>query len=492
MLSSFFIYLAEVSVSIAAFALAYHLAFRRLTHFQWNRGYLIGSLLLSTTIPLLPLPAALSSLGLAASPVADTFRLNLEGVGGAAAAGGLLPADGDTTAGTPLPYYSIGLLLLGLYSLGCLYKAGQLMQNLRSIYQLIRNNHQLSREGYTLIHTPENGAPFSFMHYIFLNRNIKALSEEEQAQVLQHEQVHVAQRHTLDLLLFELAGIFFWFHPAVYYLSMQIREVHEYQVDAAVSRSSDVRSYGVLLIKLASQQPALPILNTFSSKQIVNRISMLKQPKSSPVQKFKFLLALPVLALTMLLCAFTGNKDQASTTTFANSTDATAAALAPAEVPIRKITWIGNKAYSTAELNKALGVQKGDLYNKEAFNNRLNYNPDGSDVSSLYMDNGYLFFSVTPKEVFTDNGVELVLTVEEGPQATIGKVTVNGNTKIATDGLLEKINIRPGELFSRSKIIKAQQAIVQTGYFNPETIGINPVPNIEAGTVDIAFSVEEI
>jgi hypothetical protein len=489
------VYLAEASVALAAFALAYQLLFRKLTHFQWNRGYLVASLLLSLSIPLLPLPLLVSTGGWNTTPVADAFGLNLDMLDLTAAQQSSLSPDGAPAAGTPLPYAAVGFLLLGIYCAGCAYKALRLWANLHSVYQLISKNRQIRREKYVLIQPRESAAPFSFLHYIFLHGGASTLSVEEQAQVLQHEQVHVAQRHTLDLLLFELAGIFFWFNPAIYYLQKQIREVHEYLVDAAVTRSTGgVKRYGELLIKLAAtQQPALPILNTFSSKQILNRISMLTQPKSSPMQKLKFLLALPVLALTLFLCSFSESNNQApATAAISSSNTATVTSLAPGDVPIRKITWTGNKAYTATQLNKALGIRKGDLYNKEAFNNSLNYKPDGTDVSSLYMDNGYLFFSVTPKEVFTDNGVELVLTVEEGPQATIGKITVNGNTKITTDRLLEKINIKSGELFSRSKIIKAQKAIIETGHFNPETIGINPVPNLEAGTVDIEFSVEEI
>ncbi|WP_224995283.1 M56 family metallopeptidase [Cesiribacter sp. SM1] len=491
---SFAVYLAEASVALAAFALAYQLFFRKLTHFQWNRWYLVGSLLISTIIPLLPLPQLLFADGWNNAPVTDAFELNLDKLALTAAQQGSFSLGGAPTAGAPLPYAALGFLLLGIYCLGCTYKAWRLGANLHSVYLLIRKNHQVRRDNYILIQPWNSAAPFSFLHYIFLPGSTNLLSDEEQAQVLQHEQAHVAQQHTLDLLLFEVAGILFWFHPAVHYLKRQIREVHEYLVDAAVTGSTGgVKQYGKLLIKLATtQQPALPILNTFSSKQILNRISMLTQPKSSPMQKLKFLLALPVLALTLFLCSFSGNSDQAAATAATNTNPATAAPLAPGDVPIRKITWTGNKAYTATQLNKALGIRKGDLYNKETFNNRLNYHPDGTDVSSLYMDNGYMFFSITPKEVFVDNGIELELTVQEGPQARIGQVTVIGNTKISTAELLKKINIRPGELFSRSKIIKAQKAIIETGHFNPETIGINPVPNLEAGTVDIEFSVEEI
>ncbi len=492
MLYNIFLYLGEASMGLAAFSLAYHLLFRKLTHFQWNRGYLLGSLLLSMLIPLLPLPWLLPDQMWTTTPMADTFWLNLQSLDmGKAPQASATQHDGSINSRL-LPYSTLGLLLLGIYLAGCFYKGCRLFQNLRAVYLLIADNQQTRKAGYVLIHTHEHLSPFSFLHYIFLHCNSSTLEEAELKQVLQHEQIHIAQRHTVDILLFEVAGVFFWFHPAIYYLKSRIREVHEYQVDALMtSTSGQVRKYGELLLKLAMEQSASPILNTFSSRQIFQRITMLTQPKSNPMQKFKFLCALPVMALTLFICSFSQSGNQTAPPVKSNRTAAAEVSNSTTTVYIRKITWKGNKAYTAAELTKALGLQAGDPYNEEELNQRLNYNPAGSDVSSLYMDNGYLYFSVQPKLSYDGQLVDLEMNVEEGPQANIGQVRVSGNTKIASAEILEKINIKEGELFSRAKVIAANNALVAMGYFNPEKIGINPLPNTAAGTVDIEFTVEE-
>jgi outer membrane protein assembly factor BamA len=154
--------------------------------------------------------------------------------------------------------------------------------------------------------------------------------------------------------------------------------------------------------------------------------------------------------------------------------------------PIGRMSWKGNTVYSTAELAKTLDLKPGDQYDKSDLNDRL-FNHIGTDVSSLYMDKGYLFFSVDVQENRVGNVVNLVLTVFEGNPATIGKITIKGNKDITEAQIREWIAIQPGELFNRSKLIKSQQKLAKSGYFNPKMIGINPVPNPEMKTVDLAY-----
>ena len=81
--------------------------------------------------------------------------------------------------------------------------------------------------------------------------------------------------------------------------------------------------------------------------------------------------------------------------------------------------------------------------------------------------------------------------MREGKQATINSITITGNTKTNDHVILREIRTRPGELFSRADIIRTQRELAQLGYFNQETLGVNPIPNQENGTVDIEYVVEE-
>lgn len=158
----------------------------------------------------------------------------------------------------------------------------------------------------------------------------------------------------------------------------------------------------------------------------------------------------------------------------------------------RNITWVGNTKYSSEYLNNVLRIQKGDIYNKDLLNTNLSFNPSGFDVSALYLDDGYLFFTVDPVEILVENdSIDLEIRIQEGKQATINKITVKGNTKTNDHVVIREIKTRPGELFSREAIIRTVRELGQLKYFNPETISPDVIPNPEQGTVDIIYSVEE-
>ena len=119
-------------------------------------------------------------------------------------------------------------------------------------------------------------------------------------------------------------------------------------------------------------------------------------------------------------------------------------------------------------------------------------NTDSRDVSSLYLDNGYLFFSVTPAEIKVENdSIDLEIRIYEGKQAVISKVTITGNTKTNDNVVLREIRTKPGQLFNRSDIIRTQRELAQLKYFNQDKLSVNPKPNPEDGTVDIEYVVEE-
>ncbi len=158
----------------------------------------------------------------------------------------------------------------------------------------------------------------------------------------------------------------------------------------------------------------------------------------------------------------------------------------------RKITWVGNSKYSSKDLDRILNIKKGDVYNQSNLESRLMMNPNGTDVSSLYMDDGYLFFQATPVEVLVENdSIDMEIRIYEGKQATINKVTVKGNNKTNDHVLMREIRTRPGQLFKRSDIIRSQREISMLGYFNAEKLGVTPTPHPENGTVDIEYQVEE-
>ena len=158
----------------------------------------------------------------------------------------------------------------------------------------------------------------------------------------------------------------------------------------------------------------------------------------------------------------------------------------------RNISWTGNTKYSVETLNSVLGIKKGDVYNKELLDKNLNYSETNLDVSSLYMDDGYLFFRVDPVEVAIENdSIDLEIRLTEGKQARISNISLVGNTKTSDHVVLRELYTRPGQLFSRSDVVRSVRELATLGFFNQESINPDVQPNPSDNTVDISYSVEE-
>ncbi len=156
------------------------------------------------------------------------------------------------------------------------------------------------------------------------------------------------------------------------------------------------------------------------------------------------------------------------------------------------ITWKGNTIHDDDALNKVLGIRKGEVYNDKLLDSRLRFSIDGRDVSSIYLDDGYLFFTVEPTEISVRNDtIDLEMRIFEGPQATIDEVIIKGNTRTHEHVIRRELRTQPGQKFSRSDIIRSQRQIIALGYFNPEKLGIETPVDQTNGTVDIIYEVEE-
>lgn len=158
----------------------------------------------------------------------------------------------------------------------------------------------------------------------------------------------------------------------------------------------------------------------------------------------------------------------------------------------RNITFSGNTIYTSEKLARHLRIEKGDPYNKTTLETNLNYNPSGTDVSSMYVDNGYLFFNATPTEICVENdSIDIEIRIEEGKQARIKNVTIEGNTVTNDKIIMRELHTRPGDLFSRDALLRSRRELITLGYFKEEKVIPEPIPNPKDGTVDIVYKVEE-
>ena len=156
------------------------------------------------------------------------------------------------------------------------------------------------------------------------------------------------------------------------------------------------------------------------------------------------------------------------------------------------ITFTGNTKYRTTQLDSLLDIQRGEVFSMERLETRVFMDPKGLDLSSLYQDDGYLTFQARPieKRVYGDT-IDIEVRMMEGQQFRIGRVKIQGNSKTNDHVVYREIRTRPGDLFSRTDIIRTQRELSQLGYFNPEAFGVNPIQHPEDGTVDIEYTVEE-
>ena len=158
----------------------------------------------------------------------------------------------------------------------------------------------------------------------------------------------------------------------------------------------------------------------------------------------------------------------------------------------RNITFSGNTVYSDDVLRRSLRINKGDPYNRNVLDENISYNPSGTDITSLYMDNGYLFFRAMPVEVAVQgDSIDIEIRIVEGKQARIRNVWVEGNTITNDKVIMRELHTRPGDLFSRDAVLRSRRELLTLKFFKEESVIPEPRPNPEDGTVDIVYKVEE-
>jgi hypothetical protein len=339
------------------------------------------------------------------------------------------------------------------------------------------------------VQLPAPGWPaFSFGRTVFLSPAHAQLAAADYAQLLRHEQAHGQQLHSLDLLLVEALGWFFWFNGVVGYLGRQLRTVHEYLADAAAAPPAPGprRAYGHLLLKLAAGPPPGTMAHAFATTQVARRLRMLTSPPTSGMKKLRFLLVMPVVAAAWLGAAALGPQP------VLGAAPATPRPYSAALGRIGTIAWQGNTYLSNAELDAALGLKPGDPYDPALVEEKLGNWTDSRGISSRYMDNGYLFFQIEPvAKTQPDGTTDLTFRINEGPTVHINEILIRGNRKVPTAEVLKFISMHQGELFSRAKLVESQRTLAESGYFVPTQIGINPQPILSKDLVNIEFVVVE-
>lgn len=284
-------YILQVVAFQLGFLIIYDVFLRKETFFNWNRVYLLVTALLSISIPfikidriktILPEEFVVSLPEVIIGSITETKPINSD----------IANLAGITIEPEPISLWSI-ILFSGMCvaSLILVFKIIKLLL-LASKYPKRWSNNLL------IIKLLNSNAAFSFFHYVFLGEHI---NEKDRPSILQHEMVHVKQKHTVDLLFFEVLRIVFWFNPLVYIYQNRIATLHEYIADAkAVKQQSKAEYYDNLLSQVFETQQFSFVNPFFEQSLIKKRIFMLSKAKSKQIYILKYALLLP-LVFAMLL-----------------------------------------------------------------------------------------------------------------------------------------------------------------------------------------------
>ena len=214
-------------------------------------------------------------------------------------------------------YQSINYLDI-LFGVGVIIFSVFFLKNLLQLVNLTKIHKGIKKEGYTLILIPKQSKAFSFFNYIFLGEEIPFAQKE---QIIAHELVHSKQKHSLDLLFFELLKIVMWFNPMVYSYQKRITLVHEYISDAVATKSEPKDEYINQLLSNFFQVENISFINQFYKQTLIKkRIIMMKKKQSKKMNQLKYLVLIPVL-LSMLFYTSCSSSRQVTKTAKAIETN---------------------------------------------------------------------------------------------------------------------------------------------------------------------------
>ncbi|MDO7873492.1 M56 family metallopeptidase [Hymenobacter sp. ASUV-10] len=286
-MSALLLYLLKVNAGLLLLAAVYYGLLRRLTFFGLNRAYLLLALGFAALGPVLPVPAWWTDA--TPLPAAVVAWVPVDAAAGPPVAAGAAPA-------AAIDWPALGL---ALYGLGGAVLLTRLLAQLLAVARLRRQSRPAVAEGVAFRRLEGEAGPFSFGADIYVNPARHPAGEL--AAVLRHEQVHVRQWHTLDVLAVELVRALAWCNPAAWLLRRAVLDNLEYLADHhALQTGLDRRAYQYSLLRLSSGAANPTLVSPFTLLTLKNRIAMMNTPSSPTAHSVRYLLAVPLVAAMAL------------------------------------------------------------------------------------------------------------------------------------------------------------------------------------------------
>ncbi len=289
-MTALFVYLVKVNIALIIFCAGYYAVLRHLTFYTLNRVYLVAAILFATLYPLVNFQDLLNRHQEIARPV-QLVIINWQ-----------TPV---THAVQQAQQHNKWYWLELMFWAGVIVLAVRFITQLLSLYRLHRQSKPMQLHQYfvRVIHGDIN--PFSFWKSIYINPDNH--EPDELKAILAHEQVHVSEWHTLDILLGELSTIFYWFNPGVWLMKRAIRENIEFITDRKILQDgSDPKTYQYSLLNVTFNGSHNAIVNHFNTSTIKKRIMMMNSKKSSKINLTRYAILVP--AVIALVLVFTVSK----------------------------------------------------------------------------------------------------------------------------------------------------------------------------------------
>jgi TonB family protein len=285
-------YLLQETFILAFFYLFYQLVLSKETFFQTNRVYLIASLLVSIVLPLIRIYIE----NFHVHPV--IFSQTYQSVGSYIDAVGT-----PVLVSTKVRTISWQFIFTAIYIMGAIVLMVRMLRQIDQIFRIKRKGEKTMILNHECVLSDEVQSPFSFFSTIYLPLS-HSFSDMEIQEIISHEKAHVSGRHTIDILLMELACIILWPVPVIYLYRKKLREVHEFLADAEVIKNTPWENYASFLVAQKGSSLQNHLSNQMFYSQLKNRLQMMTQRPSAPRSKFKYLGLIPVVLISLVFFSF--------------------------------------------------------------------------------------------------------------------------------------------------------------------------------------------
>ncbi len=281
-------YLIEANLGLVFFAAIYWAWLRSEHEFSLKRAYLLTSIGLPLTFPLLHIHSIASdefvpSLG----QVVPTYWLPEIIIHG-----NMLAQPGASAS-------NVWSVVGALYLIVTIVLAVIFVFQLKKILSFFIRSKKYSWNGCQVCESEEPKPTFSFFRFIFLGQ-VDKLSQQEKEDILKHEYVHVYKLHSLDIILIGVVGILFWFNPVIRFYKSTLFQLHEFEADAEVVKNKNIDAYCNLLSKLTLDAIGFTLTHHFNNSLTIKRINMMKTMKRN-IQSWKLFIILAAVPLLFFL-----------------------------------------------------------------------------------------------------------------------------------------------------------------------------------------------